>query len=65
MCVDCHIVPQVFSLSIGFSIELCLSCTYNAKLDQIIDFLDNYLGINICLAKIDGFFFPMTGRLQV
>ena len=53
------------SLSVDVSVELCLSCTYNAKVDEVLDALDNYLGINLCLGKIDGFYFPMTGRLLV
>ena len=55
----------MLSLSVDVSVELCLSCTYNAKVDEVLDALDNYLGINLCLAKIDGFYFPMNGRLQV
>ena len=55
----------MLGLNIGVSLELCLSCTYNSKLDEILDFIDNYLGINLCLAKIDGFYYPLSGRLQV
>ena len=45
--------------------ELCLSCTGNTELDGYLEKLDNYAGINLCLAKIDGFYFPFDGRLQV
>ena len=57
--------PKVLSLSFGFSVELCLSCTGDTKVDELLDILDNYFGINLCLAKIDGFYFPFDGRMQV
>jgi hypothetical protein len=60
-----HIFDQVLRLHFGMSVELCLSCTGDAQLDDYLEKLDNYAGVNLCLAKIDGFFFPFDGRLQV
>ena len=56
---------QVLAIKFGVQAEICIACTGVKEVDETLDFLSDQFYVNLCFAKIDGYYFPMDGRLQV
>jgi len=56
---------EVLAIKFGVQAEICIACTGVKEVDETLDFLSDQFYVNLCFAKIDGYYFPMDGRLQL